>query len=670
MSFINDIPLSEKSSVCVAVRIRPLNTRELESRSITSVKDNSIYIINPDDHKKKIFTYDYVYDTDTHQELIYMDIGKHVINNAFKGYNSCIFAYGLTGSGKTYTMMGGTDSNGSVAPIGSSNQIDGLIPRICKDLFLRQTDHNGTAPGDCRISYQVEVSYLEIYSEQVRDLMNPQKNEKNLKVRQHPVYGPYVEGLTQLLVEDFKSVKRIIDKGNKERHTASTLMNNRSSRSHAILTIYFTQIVEETTLGRVREVVSKINLVDLAGSERVEASGVSGINLKEAIVINKSLSTLGLVISKLAMKAQKQASKSPIHKNRSNCGSPPGLTHMRSSSKSQHPLRSPSQSPPRLSSNTTQTVSTPPKFIRSKSSQSVDKDHVPFRDSVLTWILKESLGGNSKTYMIATISPSAMHYNESLNTLRYASNAKQIVNIVKINEDPNDKIISVLKNEIKQLRSKLINNSLGIKGVKSLDSDEIKRLNEEIEQREALMKEKEKSWKQKLEESRKISDEIQQQLRNELAIKQAEFKNKIQSMNEERDALLTEMEAIKSSMTERELLQQKTIEDELTKAHDNYKKMQSEFEKGRLVETAVSLHEYYEKKLIEIQNQYRKNNPINKELEQLKSANKELQDSLQKTRDMLQSQLKQFTNERAMFIKQIQQLQAKVHILETTDLND
>ena len=164
----------------------------------------------------------------------------------------------LRNSGKSYAMMGDTNTN------------PGLIPRICEALFERQAMHNNLAQGDCDISYRVEMSYLEIYSEEVRDLMRKDDVKGGLKVRQHPEYGPYVEGLTQLVVEDYRSIKRLIDQGNKERSVAATLMNARSSRSHAILTIYFTQIVQEKDIDKAREVVSKLNLVDLAGSERLD----------------------------------------------------------------------------------------------------------------------------------------------------------------------------------------------------------------------------------------------------------------------------------------------------------------------------------------------------------------------------------------------------------------
>lgn len=814
--------LSEKSSVRVAVRVRPLNRRERGTKSITKITNSSITLTNPTDRtkKKKKFSFDFLYDTNTKQVQLYNDIGKRVINNAFKGYNSCVFAYGLTGCfaydtpimmldgsyhmvqniklgdklmgddsternvvklfkgrqemftvhntlgyesytvnidhimvfknnlnkiiemsicdylklsnesksllycivnrvsfasqpapdpypkginiGNTldyipdkykyndrrtrlHVLAGLIDSIGSVhgssflvkcrllsedvlflsrslgfhavyngthcvisgdlnlipviltdlptTLVDDSTELStkylplitsvgvgeyygfmldgnhrfigagfnvlrnsgksfsmmgdqdhpGLIPRICQSLFTQQSNHNDNTRPNCSVSYRVELSYLEIYSEQVIDLMDATNTD--LKVRQHPDYGPYVENLTQLLVEDYTSIKRIIDRGNKGRHVASTLMNNRSSRSHAILTVYFTQIVLEGNI--TREVVSKINLVDLAGSERVDASGVTGINFQEAIQINKSLSTLGLVISKLAAKAKSKANKT--------------------------------------------------KVVKPRGAKSSNPNHIPFRDSVLTWILKESLGGNSKTYMIATISPSSGNFNESLSTLRYASNAKQIINTVKINEDPNDKIIRVLRDEINLLRNKLTTKRES--GV--LNSPEIRFLREELKQREELMKEKEKSWSDKLNESREVRQRAKIRHEEELAIKQAEYKEKLEHMDAQRSNLLSEVEVLKTTMSDQEIIQQK---------------QRDEFEKKKIVETAVSLQEYYEKRLSQAQVEYET---------KAKNEAMEIKAQLVKTQKDLQLQTVRINTERAVLNKQIQQLKSKIKSLES-----
>lgn len=576
----------------------------------------------------------------------------------------------LRNSGKSHTIMGDT-------------QNPGLIPRVCQALFDKQIDHNGIDIKNAMINYKIEVSYLEIYSEEVRDLLTRSNPQGGLKVRQHPEFGPYVEGLSQILVEDYKSIKKLIDQGNKERATASTLMNARSSRSHAILTIYFTQLIDEPSIGKTREIVSKVNLVDLAGSERVEASGVTGINFKEAININKSLSTLGLVISKLA------AYSSKVMQGKSDRNTP-SLTRALSAglNKKKKLPPKPTRSPQITTNNNISPKTSPTVHLHKKDGLSSDivykkdglspsptqsklliNEHVPFRDSVLTWILKESLGGNSKTYMIATVSPSDLHYNESLSTLRYAYNAKQIINTVKVNEDPNDKLIRVLRNEIDTLRSQLL-----IKGSDgTTNSIELKQLREELLQREELMKEKDKSWEQKLEESTRLKKQVEETYKHEITQKQAEWSKKMELMNSERTAMMQEMDLMKSAMGDTQLQQQKVLEDELAKKQTEFENKQRDFEKGRIVDTAVSLQEYYEKKLESLRQQYEdkiKTQAI-EDINHLKDANNRLKDDLNKNQRDLQIQMRQFTNDRAVLSRQIQQLHSKIHALEkTTDPND
>ena len=198
----------------------------------------------------------------------------------------CIFAYGQTGAGKSYTMMGKP----------SDSEQAGIIPRLCNDMFRRVA---AAGTDDPAIQYSVEVSYMEIYCERVRDLLNP-ANTDNLRVREHPLLGPYVEDLTKLAVQSYADVSDLMDEGNKARTVASTNMNETSSRSHAVFTLLFTQrrLDPDTKLSGAK--VSKISLVDLAGSERANATGAEGTRLKEGAMINKSLTTLGKVISALA----------------------------------------------------------------------------------------------------------------------------------------------------------------------------------------------------------------------------------------------------------------------------------------------------------------------------------------------------------------------------------
>lgn len=386
-------------NIKVVVRVRPFNSRELDrnAKCIVQMKDTQTVLIPPHEAEErhrsstakggkagdgqKVFAFDKSYwsfnRADPHfagQENLFKDLGVPLLDNAFQGYNNCIFAYGQTGSGKSYSMMG-------------YGEEAGVIPKICEDMFRRIT----RIQEDKNLSVTVEVSYLEIYNERVRDLLNP-TTKGNLKVREHPSTGPYVEDLAKLVVRSFKEIENLMDEGNKARTVAATNMNETSSRSHAVFTLTLTQKRHDVETSLDTEKVAKISLVDLAGSERATSTGATGARLKEGAEINRSLSTLGRVIAALAdlsMGKKKTASM------------------------------------------------------------------VPYRDSVLTWLLKDSLGGNSLTAMIAAISPADINYEETLSTLRYADSAKRIKNHAVVNEDPNARMIRELKEELAQLRAKL-----------------------------------------------------------------------------------------------------------------------------------------------------------------------------------------------------------------------
>lgn len=330
------------------------------------------------------------------QDNLFDDLGSPLLDNAFGGYNNCIFAYGQTGSGKSYSMMG-------------YGKEYGVIPRICQSMFERITG----IQQDKSLNCTVEVSYLEIYNERVRDLLNP-SNKGNLKVREHPSTGPYVEDLAKLVVRSFDEIENLMDEGNKARTVAATNMNETSSRSHAVFTLTLTQKRHDAETSMDTEKVSKISLVDLAGSERANSTGATGARLKEGAEINRSLSTLGRVIAALA------------------------------------------------------DVSTGKSAAGKKKAASM----VPYRDSVLTWLLKDSLGGNSMTSMIAAISPADINFEETLSTLRYADSAKRIKNHAVVNEDPNARMIRELKEELAQLRSKLgggVGGAAGVAGAMSAE---------------------------------------------------------------------------------------------------------------------------------------------------------------------------------------------------------
>ncbi|XP_047413190.1 kinesin-like protein KIF13A isoform X3 [Sciurus carolinensis] len=425
------------TKVKVAVRVRPMNRRELElnTKCVVEMEGNQTVLHPPPSNTKqgerkppKVFAFDYCFwsmdESNTSkyagQEVVFKCLGEGILEKAFQGYNACIFAYGQTGSGKSFSMMGHAEQLG-------------LIPRLCCALFKRISLEQNESH-----TFKVEVSYMEIYNEKVRDLLDPKGSRQSLKVREHKVLGPYVDGLSQLAVTSFEDIESLMSEGNKSRTVAATNMNEESSRSHAVFNIVITQTLYDLQSGNSGEKVSKVSLVDLAGSERVSKTGAAGERLKEGSNINKSLTTLGLVISSLADQAAGKG------KN---------------------------------------------KFV-------------PYRDSVLTWLLKDNLGGNSQTSMIATISPAADNYEETLSTLRYADRAKRIVNHAVVNEDPNAKVIRELREEVEKLREQLSQ-------AEAMKAPELK---EKLEESEKLIKELTVTWEEKLRKTEEIAQERQRQL--------------------------------------------------------------------------------------------------------------------------------------------------------------
>ncbi|KAK8002543.1 hypothetical protein PG989_002262 [Apiospora arundinis] len=391
-------------NVKVVVRVRAFLPREIEKDtdcliSMDPITQMTTLHAPPDDEpgnsqaksrkviEEKSFTFDnsfWSHDRkDRHyaeQEDVYNCLGEEFLDHNFEGYHTCIFAYGQTGSGKSYTMMGTPDQ-------------PGLIPRTCEDLFQRIEAAQQETPN---ISYHVRASYFEVYNEHVRDLLvpvHPNQPPYYLKIRESPTEGPYVKDLTDVPVRNIAEILRYMRKGDASRTTASTKMNDTSSRSHAVFTIMLKQIHHDMETDETTERSSRIRLVDLAGSERAKSTQATGARLREGSNINKSLTTLGRVIAALA--------DSPKQRGKRN------------------------------------------------------KDVVPYRDSILTWLLKDSLGGNSKTAMIACIAPS--DYDETLSTLRYADQAKRIRTRAIVNQDhistaERDAQIAAMAEEIRVLQ--------------------------------------------------------------------------------------------------------------------------------------------------------------------------------------------------------------------------
>ncbi|CEM39802.1 unnamed protein product [Vitrella brassicaformis CCMP3155] len=360
------------------------------------------------------------------QHKVYSEIGVEVLNNAFEGYNACLFAYGQTGSGKSYSMVG----------YGANK---GIVVRTCEEIFDRIKKNK-----DPNWQSEVLVSMLEIYNEQVQDLLvKPSLRQSGgLKIRHTPQLGTYVQDLTEHPVDSYDAISKKLDEGTSNRTVGATLMNATSSRAHTVLTIKFKQIsLDPDTKEALSQKASDINLVDLAGSERAGSTGASGDRLKEGANINKSLSALGNVISALADKAAGKLKPGQV---------------------------------------------------------------IPYRDSALTRILQTALGGNSKTAMIAALSPASVNYDETLSTLRYADRVKQIKNDAQVNENPMEKLIRELKEENERLKKLAGGGVLPGPGggEPSGDPEEIARMKEELEANKRALEEMSKSWSQKVQEAK------------------------------------------------------------------------------------------------------------------------------------------------------------------------
>ncbi|XP_070765360.1 kinesin-like protein KIF14 [Enoplosus armatus] len=423
----------ENSALTVAVRVRPFNAREKAEKALQVIFMNGqeTVVQHPDSKQSYSFTYDFSFcsvdecdPTFTSQQMVYETLAKPLLLRAFEGFNTCLFAYGQTGSGKSYTMMG-------------FGEEEGVIPRFCQELFSRLASMENE-----EVKCHVEMSFFEVYNEKIHDLLvtrdEPNQRMMPLRVREHPVQGPYVADLSANIVSSYNDIQGWLKLGNKQRATAATGMNDKSSRSHSVFTLVMTQTQTEFVEGEEHDhsITSRINLVDLAGSERCKSAQTSGDRLREGASINKSLLTLGKVISALSEQA---------------------LTRK--------------------------------------------KVFIPYRESVLTWLLKESLGGNSKTAMIATLSPAGSNVEESLSTLRYAQQARTIINVAKVNEDTSAKLIRELKAEVEKLRAAQMS-SQGIEPERvRLFQQEIAALKNTLCQQEREMVEANRAWREKLEQA-------------------------------------------------------------------------------------------------------------------------------------------------------------------------
>ncbi|KAL2332636.1 hypothetical protein Fmac_013849 [Flemingia macrophylla] len=371
---LSDASLSD-SGVKVIVRMRPLNAdKDDGDPTVQKVSHDSLSI---NDHN---FTFDSVADTASTQLDIFEHVGVPLVEHCLAGFNSSVFAYGQTGSGKTYTMWGPANS------LSEEDDQQGLAPRVFQRLFARLKEEQ-TKHSDKQLNYQCHCSFLEIYNEQIMDLLDP--SQKNLQIREDVKSGVYVENLTEEHVSSMKDVTQLLIKGLSNRRTGATSINSESSRSHTVFICVVESRYKSHADGISRFKTSRINLVDLAGSERQKLTGAAGERLKEAGNINRSLSQLGNLINILA-----------------------------------------------------------------EVSQTGKQRHIPYRDSRLTFLLQDSLGGNAKLAMICAISPAQSCRSETFSTLRFAQRAKAIKNKAVVNEIMEDDV-NHLRQVIRQLRDEL-----------------------------------------------------------------------------------------------------------------------------------------------------------------------------------------------------------------------
>ncbi|EAR88581.2 kinesin motor catalytic domain protein (macronuclear) [Tetrahymena thermophila SB210] len=390
---------SNNDTFKVYARVRPINAKEksqfLPKKRLEIIKtyENQLYVLDPDisrsleNQKEKGFGFDQVFaDKDDNQKVYEGTIASLLKDHLLEGYNTTVFAYGQTGAGKTYTLFGDEYKNQDFLE-GRDKMAEGIVSLIIKDLF-------SIFQKNKEFKYSIKVSYLEIYNENIRDLLVDQGNQSNLMIVEDPQKGILIPELSEFQIKDQFELNNLIRKGNSIRVMASTHSNQFSSRSHCIIQINIEKIPTDMKYAS-HKIVSKLSLIDLAGSERAAVSENKGIRMMEGSKINRSLLALGNCINILS-DSKKQGA------------------------------------------------------------------YVPYRDSKLTRLLKDSLGGTTKTVMIACVAPSFITYEETLNTLKYAQRAKNIQNKIKQNVVDVDihvsqykEIIDNLKLEIESLKKQL-----------------------------------------------------------------------------------------------------------------------------------------------------------------------------------------------------------------------
>lgn len=542
-----------------------------------NVKKGTIEITNPSKKEEvpRMFTYDSVYDWNSKQRDLYDETFSQLVDSVLEGYNGTIFAYGQTGTGKTFTMEG----------VRSDPDMRGVIPNSFDHIFthIARTQNQ---------QYLVRASYLEIYQEDIRDLLSKDQGRR-LELKERPDTGVYVKDLQSFVCKSVKEIEHVMNVGNQNRAVGATNMNEHSSRSHAIFIITI-ECSEPGADGESHIRVGKLNMVDLAGSERQTKTGATGERLKEATKINLSLSALGNVISAL---------------------------------------------------------------VDGKST------HVPYRDSKLTRLLQDSLGGNARTVMVANIGPASYNFEETITTLRYANRAKNIKNKPKINEDPKDALLREFQEEIAKLKRELERRGGGGKKVKrrrrgkngSVEEEEIE---EEGEEGVESTDDKIKLERAKLEEDKKALEDNHSMMAEEKEKFLGEIQKREQQLKkqqEQQSALTAKIKMMESkllvggkSIVDTTTEQERALEErrrQIAEQHRREREMQQKLEEKdestvEIKETFTSLQQEVDSKTKKLKKLFGKLQTIRAEIADQQEAHIRQRQELEQAQEDLTRELK------------------------------
>lgn len=569
--------MDKSESIKVVVRCRPMSKKEKEDgrQMVIEVdpKRSSITGYDPKrNNEKKDFTFDFTYSIESCQEQIFNETALPILSALMEGYNGTIFAYGQTGTGKTFTMEGE-----------DTPDLKGIIPRTIEWIFDKIKQSSGT-------EFFVQASFVEIYKEEVRDLLIKDSGKLNIREKEGLFY---VEGCKVIKVESPKEMFNIMNKGRENRKIAATLMNPGSSRSHSLFQIR----VESSDIvdGETKYKIGKLNLVDLAGSERQSKTGATGKEQKEGISINLSLGTLGNVISALA---------------------------------------------------------------------GGKKGFVPYRESKLTMLLADSLGGNTKTVMIANVGPTDYNFDESINTLWYAARAKKIKNKPKINEDPKDALLRSYQEEIEIIKKQLASygktgvspnsNLINTKSNSNLTSTKVedeaayKKMEENLEQEKYNFKKQKEEELKKINDEKNLAEEEKSKLRNKIEEEKEEYqkskeeaKKLLEKLKNMKSKVLTSDEATKKVKEQEEAINKRKIE--LEAIEKEKVRLKKEFEEQN--KKNFDVMKKYEDAQLHIDDLNNKIFLLKQEIEKIKSEKKESMERLQEEAMQLNETNKVFAME-------------------------